>query len=75
MSKKLYIPTRLLERSSQLRRLQNFGVKKPGNVMEYLKQLIEDINHILDDGFELNSQIYNIKLMGFIADAPARYEL
>lgn len=51
------------------------GDKKPGNVTEYLKQLIEDINHILDDGFELNNQIYNIKLMGFIADAPARYEL
>jgi len=51
------------------------GDKKPGNVMEYLKQLIVDINHILDDGFELNNHIYNIKIMGFIADAPARYEL
>jgi len=51
------------------------GDKKRRNVTEYLKQLIEDINHILDDGFELNNQIYNIKLMGFIADAPARYEL
>lgn len=50
------------------------GDKKPGNVTEYLNQLIEDINYILDNGFELTNKIYNIKLMGFIADAPARYE-
>ncbi|XP_050548337.1 uncharacterized protein LOC126909975 [Daktulosphaira vitifoliae] len=48
------------------------GKKKPGDVTQYLSQLIEDVNFILKNGIKLTDKIYIIKLIGFLADAPAR---
>ncbi|KYN15964.1 hypothetical protein ALC57_11792 [Trachymyrmex cornetzi] len=48
------------------------GTHKPQNLEQYLQQFIEEINYLHENGFEVNGQHLQVKLIAFICDRPAR---
>lgn len=50
----------------------NFGRGKPEDLKLFLTKLIDEMNDILQNGIELNNNIFNIKFMGFVCNIPAR---
>lgn len=50
-----------------------YGNSKPQSVNEYVKCFIDELNELLNTGFQtLNGKKYKIVLKGFVCDAPAR---
>ncbi|KAF7998478.1 hypothetical protein HCN44_010848, partial [Aphidius gifuensis] len=48
------------------------GRSKPFDLQSYLRQFIEEMNKLLDNGFILTENHYEIKIHSFICDTPAR---
>jgi len=49
-----------------------FGSKKPYYIEEYLFPFIDDLNYLIQNGFQFNNITLKVKIKGIIADAPAR---
>ncbi|KAF0705243.1 Uncharacterized protein FWK35_00037581, partial [Aphis craccivora] len=49
-----------------------FGSKKPYYIEEYLFPFIDDLNDLIQNGFQFNNITLKVKIKGIIADAPAR---
>lgn len=49
-----------------------FGQSKPIDAKNYLKDLVEEVNNLLENGFTYENVRYSISLKCFLADAPAR---
>ncbi|KAL5239300.1 hypothetical protein ACI65C_006710 [Semiaphis heraclei] len=45
---------------------------KPGNINEYLGPFIQELNHILTYGIEINDKQINFEVAHIVADAPAK---
>lgn len=48
------------------------GNAKPKPLDVYLKDFIDELNELIETGFEYNSKIYKIVISCFVCDAPAR---
>lgn len=48
------------------------GDGKPGDVHEYLDNFITDANDLINNGFTLHERNCSFRILGIIADAPAR---
>nr|XP_049465985.1 uncharacterized protein LOC120952913 [Anopheles coluzzii] len=48
------------------------GSSKPDNVEDYLRQLVDDLNRVMDQGVTINKTKIGIDLRVIIADSPAR---
>ena len=48
------------------------GSSKPDNVEDYLCQLVDDLNHVMDQGVTINKTKIGIDLRVMIADSLAR---
>lgn len=47
------------------------GTHKPRDLEQFLKQFIEEINYFHENGFDVNGQHLEVKLIAFICDRPA----
>ncbi|XP_050065726.1 uncharacterized protein LOC126554725 [Aphis gossypii] len=45
---------------------------KPGNINEYLEPFINELNHILTHGIQINNKKINFEVAHIVADAPAK---
>jgi hypothetical protein len=45
---------------------------KPGNINEYLESFINELNHILTYGIQINNKKINFEVSHTVADAPAK---
>lgn len=49
-----------------------YGKTKPTSLDGFLKQLVEELNDVLNNGISINNCRINVKLRSFICDSPAR---
>ena len=51
-----------------------FGTKKPDSLEDYLRPLVQDFNHIIDNGVLAGSPptLVKIEVYAIVADSPAR---
>lgn len=49
-----------------------YGNEKPKDVELYLRKFIKELNHLLKNGFEVESKKFSLKIRIFICDTPAR---
>lgn len=48
------------------------GKAKPKDPRDYLKDFIQELNHLLKDGISINDRTFTIRIKCFICDTPAR---
>lgn len=48
------------------------GIGKPKNRDEFLRRFVEDATQLINNGFFYNNKKYNVRLAGFVCDAPAK---
>lgn len=48
------------------------GESKPKNLDDYLRQFIQEINHLQEHGTVISGKTYEVQLKGIVADTPAR---
>lgn len=49
-----------------------FGEAKPSCVNEYLSKFVIEMNHLTENGIQLNGFQLSVKIRAIIADTPAR---
>lgn len=48
------------------------GNQKPNNLQQYLSPFVQEMNLLLREGIEIERRIFEIKIMSFVCDRPAR---
>lgn len=48
------------------------GYSKPASVDDYLKEFVEEMLDLLENGFQVAGRDFEISIQGFVCDAPAR---
>uniref|UniRef100_A0A182PWU2 Uncharacterized protein n=1 Tax=Anopheles epiroticus TaxID=199890 RepID=A0A182PWU2_9DIPT len=48
------------------------GSSKPDNVEDFLRPLVDELNHLIEAGFTINQKRISVTFRAFIADTPAR---
>ncbi|XP_040164724.1 uncharacterized protein LOC120901084 [Anopheles arabiensis] len=48
------------------------GESKPASVEEYLRQLVKELNGLMENGIQIANKLIEVRVWAFIADSPAR---
>lgn len=49
-----------------------FGIGKPNNVDEFMKETVDELIYLVMNGFDLDSKIYDVEFHSLICDLPAK---